>query len=180
MIVLVGASASGKTEVAKMLERYYDIKKIITTTTRNKRINEVDGKDYFFISKEEFEKLIKENAFVEYTIYNGNYYGSKKDQIQINRCVVVDPNGLESYKKIANKNICSFALNASEEVRFNRMIVRGDSKQDAQSRINKDKEEFALEKLKEADYIINTEKYTIEQVSEIVYKLYQEFKKSNI
>ena len=74
MIVLSGASASGKTEVAKILAAKYGLIKVITTTTRPMRVGEVDGKDYFFISKEKFEELIRNDEFVEFTIYNGNYY----------------------------------------------------------------------------------------------------------
>ena len=79
MIVLSGASASGKTEAAKMLMVKYGIQKAITTTTRPVRCNEVNGKDYFFVSKEVFEQMIKEDRFVEHTLYNGNYYAD--DQI---------------------------------------------------------------------------------------------------
>ena len=100
MIVLSGASASGKTEAAKMLMGKYGIQKAITTTTRPMRINEVNGRDYFFVSKEEFEQLIKEDKFVEHTIYNGNYYGSSKDQIANDRVVVIDLEGLKSYSRL--------------------------------------------------------------------------------
>ena len=65
MIVLIGASASGKTEAAKMLMAKYGIQKAITTTTRPMRVHEVDGRDYFFVSKEKFDQLIKEDKFVE-------------------------------------------------------------------------------------------------------------------
>ena len=64
MIVLSGASASGKTEVAKMLAKKYGITKVVTTTTREKRNGEIHGKDYFFVSKNEFEIMIKEKKFV--------------------------------------------------------------------------------------------------------------------
>lgn len=179
MIVLVGASASGKTEVAKLLAKKYGIKKIITTTTRKKRQGEVDGKDYFFISSDLFKKMIKEDLFVEYTIYNGNYYGSRKDQIEDNKCVVVDPKGLNAYKKIKNKNIFAIVLLASEKTRYERMISRGDKIEDAKERIFKDKQEFSMSKLTNADGIVNTENHTIEEVCDIVYKLYLEFKRSS-
>ena len=64
MIVLSGASASGKTEVAKMLSSKYGIVKVITTTTRDLRVGEVNGRDYFFVSKERFKEMIKEDCFV--------------------------------------------------------------------------------------------------------------------
>jgi guanylate kinase len=57
MIVLAGASASGKTEAAKMLAAKYGITKVITTTTRPMRVGEVHARDYFFVSKEESEYI---------------------------------------------------------------------------------------------------------------------------
>ena len=58
MLILVGHSASGKTEIANELKRDYDMKKIITYTTRPIRVNEVNGIDYHFVTEEEFLKLI--------------------------------------------------------------------------------------------------------------------------
>ena len=107
MIVLSGASASGKTEAAKMLMVKYGITKAITTTTRPMRKNEVNGKDYFFVTKEEFEQMIKDERFVEHTLYNGNYYGSTKDQIADGRSVVIDLKGLKSYSSLNNDSIVS-------------------------------------------------------------------------
>ena len=76
MIVLTGASASGKTVTALDLQKRYGLVKAITTTTREKRVGETDGVEYFFVSKDEFQKRLKENKFVEYSLYNGNYYGA--------------------------------------------------------------------------------------------------------
>ena len=100
MIVLSGASASGKTEAAKMLMAKYGIRKAITTTTRSMRIHEQNGRDYFFVTREQFDQLIKEDKFVEYTLYNGNYYGSTKDQIANDRVVVIDLEGLKSFSNL--------------------------------------------------------------------------------
>ena len=100
MIVLSGASASGKTEAAKMLMSKYGIQKAITTTTRAMRKNEVNGRDYFFVTQEEFEAMIQQELFVEHTLYNGNYYGSTKAQIADNRSVVTDLEGLKSYSAL--------------------------------------------------------------------------------
>ena len=70
MLILIGPSASGKTEVAKLLAKKYNITKIVTYTTRTPRVNEVNGVDYNFVSVEEFAKLTEENFFVETTYYN--------------------------------------------------------------------------------------------------------------
>lgn len=172
MIVLVGASASGKTEVAKMLATKFGIVKMITTTTRAVRTNEKDGKDYFFITCEEFQKQIKDGRFVEHTVYNGNFYGSGKDQIGVNKCIVVDPKGLKAFISLGEKNIKTFLLEASEETRYKRMLSRGDLPEYALNRIEHDRVEFAPSKLAKTDFTIQTEKYSIEEVADLVYKQY--------
>ena len=172
MIVLSGASASGKTEAAKMLMVKYNIMKAITTTTRNMRCNEVNGRDYFFVSKEEFQQMIKEDRFVEHTLYNGNYYGSTKDQIADDRSVVIDLEGLKSYSALNDKRIVTFYLKTSEDVRFKRMLERGDKEEDACKRIQNDRIIFADENIPRVDFKIDSESKTIEQVADEVYRLY--------
>lgn len=172
MIVLAGASASGKTEVAKLLAKKYHITKVITTTTRNKRIGEEDGKDYFFVSKEKFQEKIKNNDFVEYTTFNGNFYGSTKDQIASNKCVVIDPAGLKSYIALNDKKIVTFFLEANEDVRYKRMLLRGDKLEDANQRIVHDRTAFKKEHIAKVDYTINSEIKSIEEIADDIYKLY--------
>ena len=172
MIVLSGASASGKTEAAKMLMAKYGIKKAITTTTRPMRINEQNGRDYFFVSKEEFEKLIKEDRFIEHTIYNGNYYGSTKDQIANNRSVVIDLEGLKSYSRLNDPRIVTFYLSTSEEIRYKRMLERGDKKEDALKRLENDRQIFAKNQIPTVNYSIDSENKTIEEVADEIYRLY--------
>ena len=172
MIVLSGASASGKTEAAKMLMSKYGIMKAITTTTRPMRCNEVNGKDYFFVSKERFNQMIDEGLFIEHTLYNGNYYGSTKDQIADNRSVVIDLEGLKSYSSLNDKRIVTFYLSTSEDVRYKRMLERGDSEKDAIRRIENDRRIFAANQIPNVDFRIDSENKTIEQVADEVYRLY--------
>ena len=174
MIVLTGASASGKTVTALDLQKRHGLVKAITTTTREKRIGETDGVEYFFISKEEFEKRLKENKFVEHSLYNGNFYGCGVDQVSDNKIVVLDPNGLHSFLKLKDKNIVSFLLIADEKTRKSRMESRGDKEENIQQRIENDVNDFALEKIGKVDFVINTDDYTIEEVSDLIYKLYIE------
>ena len=174
MIVLTGASASGKTVTALDLQKRHGLVKAITTTTREKRVGETDGVEYFFISKEEFKKRLAENKFVEHSIYNGNYYGCGVDQISDNKIVVLDPNGLHSFLKLKDKNIVSFLLIADESTRMSRMQSRGDKEANIKQRIENDVNDFSLEKIDKVDFVINTENYTIEEVSDLIYKLYTE------
>lgn len=181
MIILAGASASGKTEVAKELAKTYGITKVITTTTRDKRVGEKDGKDYFFVSKPQFENMLREDRFVEHTIYNDNFYGSTKDQISTNKCIVVDPAGLRAYSALNDPSIITFFLEADEDLRFKRMIERGDELEKAKKRLAHDRIAFDNKKIQKPDYHIDSQNFTIEEVAKMVYDLYQsELKKRNI
>ena len=76
MLVIVGPSASGKTQIVQELIKTYHMEKLVTYTSRAPRVNEVEGRDYHFISKDDFEEKIKNNFFIEYVNYNNNYYGT--------------------------------------------------------------------------------------------------------
>lgn len=173
MIILVGASASGKTVTALELQKKYGLKKAITTTTREMRVGERDGVEYFFISKEEFKKRLAENRFVESSLYNGNYYGCGIDQVADDKVVVLDPNGLHSFKKLANKNIVTFLLIANEKIRRERMVSRGDKKENIDQRITNDVVDFSLEKIGDVDFIIKTNNKSIEETADLIYQNYK-------
>ena len=71
--VIMGPSGSGKTAItSKVFPKNY---KVISHTTRKKRLDEVDGVDYYFETKASFQALIETNQLVEYDFYHGNYYG---------------------------------------------------------------------------------------------------------
>lgn len=172
MLILTGASASGKTVTAFDLQKRYNLVKAITTTTRPIRVGEKDGVDYFFVSKEEFKKRLNEGKFVESSIYNDNYYGCGIDQIADNKVVVLDPNGLHSFMALNNKKIVSFLLVCNQSTRENRMRTRGDENKKIAERLQNDVNDFAMEKIGKVDFIINTDNKTINQVTDEIYKLY--------
>lgn len=172
MIILVGASASGKTVTALDLEKRFGLTKAITTTTRAIRKGEINGVHYFFVTKEEFKKRLKDNKFVESSLYNNNYYGCGLDQVADDKVVVLDPNGLHSFQKLKNRNVVSFLLVCDENKRKARMIERGDEEVKIKERIENDVADFSLEKIGKVDFIINTENKSIQEVSEEIYKSY--------
>ena len=174
MIVLAGASASGKTEVAKELAKKYGITKVITTTTRKMRVGEVNGRDYFFVDKEKFEQMVCDGRFVEYTVFNENLYGSTKDQIAPNKCVVIDPAGLRAYIALNDQSIVTFFLDSVEETRYKRMLLRGDKEEDAIKRIEHDRHAFKPENIADVDFHINSETSSIEEVCDDVYQKYMQ------
>lgn len=173
MIILVGASASGKTEVAKRLGRKFHIRKVVTHTTRAMRQNEVNDVDYHFVDADTFIELKNNDAFVETTIYNGNYYGTSKKEISDDSVLIVDPNGLKAFQALRNPRIVTFYMYASEQTRLARMRERGDSEEKAQSRIHDDRVCFNLEYISKPDYAIDCEVASIDEVTLQVYQLYK-------
>lgn len=83
LIVVSGFSGVGKGTLMKQLVHFYDNYALsVSMTTRQPRPGESEGKEYFFVSREEFEKQIRENGLVEYASYCGNYYGTPKEYVE--------------------------------------------------------------------------------------------------
>lgn len=172
MIILIGPSAVGKTEIAKELNNLYNVKKVVTHTTRPMRIKEVDGIDYHFVSKEEFLKLKEADYFVETTFYNDNYYGTSKNEIRDDKVLIVDPNGKDNFLKLNDKNIVIFYILANEEMRVERMKNRGDSMETINQRIISDRKYFDKESQNGASYIILNENKTLQEIAKEIYEIY--------
>jgi guanylate kinase len=165
MIILVGASASGKTEIAKTLMREHGIKKAVTTTTRLPRAGERDGIDYFFVTKDEFLRRKAADSFVETTLYNGNLYGTGKSEIDNRKCLVVDPNGLRSFLALHDPTVVTFLLTATEKTRESRMRTRGDKEEDIKRRLDNDRKDFDLASMPKTDFVIATDEKTVEELT---------------
>ncbi len=171
MIVLVGASATGKTEVGLALKRIYGINKVVTYTTRAPRAMEKDGIDYNFISKEEFLKLDHKGFFFETVKYNDNFYGTAKSSLNDDAYLILEPNGFLKYIN-SEYEIETFYLYTDEKTRFNRMIFRGDLEENALKRIEIDRNIFDDEKLKRlAKHSIDVSNKTVDELANIVYTL---------
>ena len=83
LIVVSGFSGVGKGKLMKQLVHSYDNYALsVSMTTRQPRPGESDGKEYFFVSREVFEKTIAENGLIEYANYCGNYYGTPKEYVE--------------------------------------------------------------------------------------------------
>ncbi len=83
LLVISGFSGAGKgTLVKKIMEKYDNFALSVSMTTRNPRPGETNGKDYFFVTKEEFEDTINRGGFVEHACYCGNYYGTPKAYVE--------------------------------------------------------------------------------------------------
>ena len=95
LIVVSGFSGAGKGTIMKELLKKYDNYALsISATTRGPREGEVDGREYFFKTREEFEKMIAKDELIEYAMYVNNYYGTPKayvqEQLQAGKDVILE------------------------------------------------------------------------------------------
>lgn len=126
-IAFTGPSGSGKSTILKhILSKFPCLQFSISHTSRPPRLNEVNGKQYFFISRKEFEDLIKNNKLIEYTEYNNNYYGTSISQIEnTNKILVLDleSDGVKFCKNSDHKNYVIY-IHCDKELTRERMIER--------------------------------------------------------
>ena len=131
-IVLSSPSGAGKTTITKKIsQKYPNIKISISHTTRKPRSNEIDGVDYHFVSRSEFEKLIKENNFYEYAKIFDNYYGTSKKSVnklqEENYDVIfdIDWQGTKQLSRYKELNLIKiFILPPNKKELKNRLINR--------------------------------------------------------
>lgn len=177
MIVLVGPSASGKTEVAHHLIKKYQMKRVVTCTTRQKRVGEVDGVDYNFLSLETFREKMEKDEFLEVTQYNHNFYGTLKKDVSEEKIIIVDVNGLNHlFYKIPDQ-ITAFYLEAPLDTRTRRMVARGDAPEVIIQKNNYDRNVFQYAMIKHIDYKVDNYNIPAEVTADQIYCLYQKHNK---
>ena len=130
--VLSGPSGSGKGSVLKEVLRKSDrIVYSVSATSRSPRAGEVDGINYYFKSREEFETLIKADAFIEYTETYGNYYGTLKSEVEKaiengkNIILEIDPVGARNVRAHYPDAVLMFLVAPDLEVLSSRLSGRG-------------------------------------------------------
>ena len=132
IVILSSPSGAGKTTLVKKLSQRNKFKISVSHTTRKPRINEKNGKDYFFIKDKEFKTLIKKKKFLEHAKVFKNYYGSLKETVIRNlekgKNVIfdIDWQGTQQIKskKLKYKIITVFILPPSKKELFNRLLKR--------------------------------------------------------
>ena len=132
MIILSSPSGAGKTTLVSLLSRLKNFEVSISHTTRKPRINEIPNKDYYFVSKEKFERLIKNEEFLEYAKVFNNFYGTTKlnifNELNEGNNVIFDidwqgTNQIIS-QKLKNRLLTFFILPPSREELFKRLSNR--------------------------------------------------------
>ncbi len=183
LLVVSAPSGAGKTTIVKeVLRQYPSFGFSVSATTRKRRAGEVDGKDYFFISRGEFEKRIADGGLVEFEEIYSNYYGTLKSEVEKalsnSKDIVfdVDVNGGLSIKAKFPEAVLIFVKPPSVEILRKRLEGRGsESAQQIERRMAR--VQMELEKGEQFDYIIiNDElKRAVNEVFDIINKKRKEF-----
>lgn len=157
--MISGFSGAGKGTVVKQLLQEYDYGLSISATTRSPREGEQDGREYFFKTKEEFEKMIREHQLIEYAQYVGNYYGTPKEyvvqQLEQGKDVIleIEMQGALHVREILPEVNLIFLTPPTVDELERRLVSRGtETAEVIRERMARAKEESAY--MKEYDYVV--------------------------
>lgn len=165
----IGPSGTGKTHLTKEFidtineEMPNSVGEIVSHTTRQKRKGEIDGKHYYFVNDEEFDKLEK----VEQTCYAGNRYCISKKEVervlsQYKKIfVVVEINGYKQLKEAYGDMVGSVFIKSPKDLLETRMILRGDKPEDVKKRLNHLEETNELSNDKYCDFVFENKWPTV-------------------
>lgn len=160
LVVVSGFSGAGKGTVMKeLLKRYENYALSVSVTTRNPRPGEEDGREYFFRTKEEFKRLIGEDALIEYARYVDNYYGTPRSyveqQLSMGKDVIleIEIQGAMKIKEKIPEALLVFVTPPNVEELRNRLVGRGtETAEVIESRMSRAAEE--AEGMEAYDYIL--------------------------
>jgi len=152
LFVIAGPSGSGKgTIINELLELSDKYCVTVSHTSREPRAGEKDGQHYYFISRQEFERLIKENFFVEYELVHDNYYGTSKEElarlIDNDKIVLfdIDVKGALSIKRLYPQAVLIFLNAPNEDTLISRLKNRDtETKESLEKRLETMRQELAL------------------------------------
>jgi guanylate kinase len=137
IFVITGPSGCGKTTlVRQVLENVENVRFSVSHTTRQKRNSEQEGKDYYFVTKSEFEQMIKEEKFVEWAVIHGDHYGTSKREIEKkgtmgDLLLDIDVQGAEQIRSKLKRGVFIFILPPLFEELKARLEERGQESLDS-------------------------------------------------
>ena len=175
LFVISGSSGVGKgTVINEFLKKHSDFKLSISCTTRGMREGEVNGVNYFFLSKDEFKKCVDNNEFLEWAEFSGNCYGTKKEFVEKclangeNLILEIDTKGALNVKKLMPEAHLIFIAPPSVEELEARLRGRHTETEEAiQKRLASIKSE--IENSKHYDYVVvnDTVENAVKRIEEI-------------
>jgi len=162
LIVISGASGVGKgTVLGIMMKKRKDLFFSVSATTRPPRPGEVDGVHYYFVTKERFEEMIRDGAFLEYDAHAANYYGTPRGQAEEKMAkghvlLDIEPNGARQVKKSAPDAVLVFIMPPSGEELERRLRGRGDTPEE-QILMRMERAKWEIEQRSWYDYVVTND-----------------------
>lgn len=159
LYVFSGASGVGKSTVlSHVMKRDPNLRFSVSATTRSPRPGEVEGESYYFVDKDRFLEMIRQDVFLEYDEHMGNYYGTPKFQIeeklqQGNVVLDIEPNGAFHVKDQRPDAVLIFIAPPSLEELERRLRGRGDTSEE-QIRLRQERAHWEMEQSKHYDYVV--------------------------
>ena len=141
-LILVGKAAAGKDHLKTRLSSK-GFKAGVSHTTRTPRENEVDGKDYYFISVDKFEAMIASGAFIEYMKFNGWYYGQTEEDFNQSDVMIMSKDGLDILPKKYRDQCMVIYLDVPMDERLKRLSSRNDKNDSIERRVSTDEAQFS-------------------------------------
>jgi len=174
LIVLSGPSGVGKDSVIEeMKKRDLPLQFVITATTREPRPEEAHGVDYFFVSEEEFKRMIEEDELIEYALVYNDYKGVPKSQVrkglQSGKNVImrVDVQGAETINSVIEGALLIFLTTRSEEELVQRLKNRKtETEQDLKVRIETARQE--LQQMEIFDYVVVNQEGKLDETVDVI------------
>lgn len=159
LFVISGASGVGKSTVLKLvMEGRDDLKFSVSATTRPPRPGEVDGVHYYFVTRERFEEMIRQDAFLEYDAHADNYYGTPRAQAEEKMeqgllLLDIEPMGAKQVKQAAPDAVLIFIMPPSRQELERRLRSRGDTSEE-QMQLRLDRAAWEMDQRAWYDYVV--------------------------
>lgn len=171
IFLITGASGSGKTTIARGIHNMGLWNECVSTTTRPMRKGEVEGETYYYVSKDEFERMEKNGELIESVTYDGNYYGITREEIERVEAkgrdifIIVEYGGYLQVKAQYPDAVGIFLYMTKEDCMAN-MLLRGDRLDSAIKRIKTYDDE--LKNRDEYDYVVKNVRNKEGRTSDII------------
>ena len=171
--IITGPSGVGKNTIINELSNHLDFYFSVSHTTRPRRENEVNGKDYYFITEEEFENLIKNDQMIEYEQYGDFYYGTSKEELSNNSSIIILDLEVNGATKLLeeNNNFKGIFIDIDDYELINRLKNRGHDAAFIKNRMKL--ANLQREKKELYQYHVDNEdiKTSVNQILDIIYEL---------
>jgi len=140
-LVLVGKAAAGKDHLRKrLIERGFKFG--VSCTTRPPRVGEQNGKDYFFLTEDQFSGLINTGDMIEYQQFNGWFYGLTREEFENSEVIILNREAVDMLPEEIRLKCMVMFLDIDRDTRLERMKERNDTVDSLERRINADEQQY--------------------------------------